>query len=94
MIQELKDLADQIRAAIGDRQVAYRRTFDCPPGQAVLEDLARFCRATETTMHPDARMHAMAEGRREVWLHIQERLRLSEEELWRLCKPRGVHVSE
>ena len=90
MIQEL---LDAVRAALGDKQTAYRRTFRCPPGEAVLADLARFCRATETTMHPDPRAHANAEGRREVWLHIQEQLQLSEEELWRLCKPRGAQSS-
>jgi hypothetical protein len=91
MIQEL---LDQIRTALGDRQVAYRRAFRCPPGEEVLADLARFCRATETTMHADARMQANAEGRREVWLHIQEHLQLTEEELWKLCKPRGVYAPE
>jgi hypothetical protein len=39
--------------------------------EAVLEDLALFCRANETCFHEDARMHAVAEGRRDVWLRIQ-----------------------
>ena len=33
--------------------------------------------------HPDARVHAVAEGRREVWLRIAQHLNLSEENLWR-----------
>lgn len=47
-------------------------------------DLARFCRADQSTFHADARVHAVLEGRREVWLRIQEHLRLSDEELFTL----------
>lgn len=50
----------------------------------VLRDLARFCRAHRSTFHPDARVHAMLEGRREVWLRIVENLNLTEDELFEL----------
>lgn len=38
----------------------------------VLTDLASFCRAHDTTFHTDERTHAMLEGRREVFLRIQQ----------------------
>jgi len=78
------DLKDRLRQFIGSRQHQYRLTFRSPPGEAVLRDLARFCRANESTFHEDARLHAVAEGRREVWLRIQNHLQLSPQDLWRL----------
>lgn len=80
-------LWDKMRSALGDRRFAYRRTFAGLPGSSahlVLKDLARFCRAHESTFHPDARAHAVAEGRREVWLRIQQHLNLTPEQLWEL----------
>ena len=88
------DLLDKIKTAIGGRRVAYRQVFRTPNGERVLTDLAKFCRANDTTMHADARAHAMLEGRREVWLHIQQHLQLTEDELWVLYRPVGVRSSE
>jgi hypothetical protein len=50
----------------------------------VLRDLAKFCRAHETTFNPDPRAHALAEGRREVFLRIANHMNLTEDELWEL----------
>lgn len=50
----------------------------------VLKDLAKFCRAHESTFNADPRLHAMLEGRREVWLKIQEMLNLTIEEVYDL----------
>lgn len=50
----------------------------------VLADLAKFCRANESTFHPDPRKHAVLEGRREVWLRIEKHLNLNDEELYQL----------
>lgn len=84
----------RLRAAVRAKRSAYRAVFtNGPDAQLVLRDLALFCRAHETTMHPDARMHAMAEGRREVWLHLQKHLRLSPDQLWSLYA-RGSDSSE
>lgn len=70
---------------LDDRKTAYQIVFgggdDAPAGRAVLTDLARFCRANESCWNPDPRIHAALEGRREVWLRIQEYLRLPVEEL-------------
>lgn len=66
------------------RRTAYVKTFQGPYADEVLADLAKFCRANTTTFHADPRAHALAEGRREVWLRIQQHLKLSDEELWKI----------
>lgn len=80
----MKEHLEKLRLALMGRRHQYQLTFRSPPGQKVLADLARFCRAHRSTFHEDARAHAMAEGRREVWLRIQEHLQLPPDELWRL----------
>lgn len=80
----LAEVRDRLRALLGTRQYHYQKTFRAPIAEPVLRDLARFCRANTSTFHPDARAHAVAEGRREVWLRIQNHLQLSPEELFRL----------
>lgn len=82
----------QVRRALMARRHQYRLTFRSPPGEIVLKDLARFCRAHHSTFHKDPRVHAMLEGRREVWLRIQHHLRLSPDELWELHS--GLPASE
>lgn len=64
---------------------SYRITFGKTPEEnPVLADLAVFCRATESCYHDDPRKHAVAEGRREVWLRIQRMLNLNSEQLYQL----------
>lgn len=77
MIQAIRDFVSR-------RRNAYCRTFLNPVGEEVLADLAKFCRANETCFQVDPRAHAVAEGRREVWLRIQTNLRLTDEQLWAL----------
>ena len=60
----------------------------------VLADLAKFCRAYESCVQPDERMTTLLEGRREVWLRLQEHLQLSEDELWALRRPNTASRSE
>jgi hypothetical protein len=48
---------------------------------AVEADLRRFCRAGVSTFHPDPRVHAMLEGRREVFLRIEQFSTLTTEEI-------------
>lgn len=78
------NLIEQAKDFLSRRRNAYCRTFLNVHGDEVLKDLAKFCRANESTFHPDARAHAVAEGRREVWLRIQKHLQLSDEQLWML----------
>jgi hypothetical protein len=64
---------------------AYRVAFGSPAGQQVLADLAPFCRAAETCFHGDPRIHAALEGRREVWLRIQNFVHLTEDDILQLA---------
>ena len=72
---------------LGRRRTAYIRTFMCPPGQEVLQDLAKFCRATESTFHADPRVEGRLDGRREVWLRNQRHLNMTNEQLNALHAP-------
>lgn len=78
----LKDTLEALWGFLASRRTAYVRTFEGPEAEKVLADLARFCRAAETTFHADPRVHAVAEGRREVWLRIAKHLNLSDEQLF------------
>jgi len=72
-----------IRDHIAARQKAYALTLsEGDSAGIVMKDLAKFCRAKESTFHPDPRAHALAEGRREVYLRIMEHLELSVEDLY------------
>lgn len=64
------------------RKIAYVHSFTGKAGEGVMEDLETFCRGTSSCFNPDPRIHAVLEGRREVWLRIQEHLKLSPEQLW------------
>lgn len=68
------------------RGEAYRETFRGVLGERVLADLAKFCRANTTCFHMDPRAHAVAEGRREVWLRIQRHLNLTDEQVFNLAQ--------
>lgn len=71
-----------------DRQRAYQLTFGGEgAAKAVLADLVKFCRAEQSTFHPDPRMAAMLDGRREVYLRIQKYLTWPTD---RLFKTHGV----
>lgn len=78
-----EDLVRKAKGFLSHRQQAYQQTFSNGKfSEEVLKDLAKFCRATETTFHDDPRKHAVAEGRREVWLRITSHLHLDPETLW------------
>lgn len=76
------------------RRRNYQLTFGSPGGRAVLDDLAEFCRANETTFHADPRVHAALEGRREVWLRIQQHLNLTGEQLAAIYSGRTINPEE
>ena len=80
----MKELLERVRAFLFQRKRAYITTFCNPIGEQVLEDLSRFCRANKSTFHPDPHMAAKLDGRREVWLRIQQHLNLPEETLWKI----------
>lgn len=68
------------------RQRNYQGVFDkeSPTVQAVLADLSKFCRANESTFDTDPRIHALLEGRREVFLRLTAHLDLGSQDLWEL----------
>lgn len=83
----------QAKDYLFERKRAYDVTFKNVSGEIVLQDLARFCRANESCFNADARLHALAEGRREVWLRIQRHLNMTPEQLAQLHIPNQRKVS-
>lgn len=88
-LEELRKKIVAAKAFFSERKTAYLRVFNPDPGSAhadsveiVLKDLAKYCRANTSCMHADPRIHAQAEGRREVWLRIMEHLKLTPDEYW------------
>ena len=79
-------LWDEAQAFLFKRRTAYRAALQNPMGDIVLDDLAKFCRAHESTGHSDPAVAARLDGRREVWLRIQQHLRLTDAQLWQLYK--------
>jgi hypothetical protein len=81
-----KDVEERLKAIAGlktDYQLVFGDADPIrgPAVRRVMLDLARFCRAGQTTWSEDARHHARLEGRRETWLHIDDWLRQPEEDL-------------
>ena len=73
---------EQALQIITDRKRAYQVAFGSPAGEAVLADLAPFCRSRETCVVPGDRDRTwVLEGRREVWLRIRDHLDLTPEQL-------------
>lgn len=82
----LEERIERLKIFLHGRKRAYETTFpkNSIVAQTVLADLAKFCRADKTTFHSDPRIHAVLEGRREVWLRITNHLNLSQDELYKL----------
>lgn len=78
-----QDALQKAKNAVIKLQQDYINVFDAesPVVQNILDDLKIFCRANESTFSADPRIHAMLEGRREVWLHIERQLKLKPDEL-------------
>lgn len=81
-----KEAAQTLKRFIFRRQGAYLDIFTGPRADTVLQDLANFCRAWKTTYTSEDRASYILEGRRQVWLRIQDQLRLTQDELWRLYR--------
>ena len=73
---------DEALRVFTDAKRAYQQAFGAGAGAAVLIDLAPFCRADEScVVMGDRDRTYVLEGRREVWLRIQDYLKLAPEEL-------------
>lgn len=83
-------LGERIMAFLGQRRRAYQLAFGSTAGREVLKDLSLFCRARETCVVAernktvDRERTLVLEGRREVWLRIQQHMNMSEAELYAL----------
>lgn len=84
------EVIDRVLGFLQRRRTAYRATFLTPMGDEVLADLAKFCRAHESTFHTDPRVHAVLEGRREVFLRIARHLNLDDDKLYELYAGRSA----
>lgn len=91
------DLSNAVEAAkrlVSTRRMKYRQTFKNPTGEQVLRDLAKFCYAHESTHHAEPGLSDKLEGRRQVWLRIQQQLNLTDEELWTIYRIPTAGVTE
>lgn len=72
------------------RKVNYQLAVAQPAMQEMMIDLAKFCRANDTCValdkngSVDEAMTKILEGRREVWLRIQQHLNLTTQQLYQL----------
>lgn len=81
------DIFEDAKVLLHSRKRAYDTVFtNGVDAKIVLKDLAEFCRANQTCFNADPRLHAVLEGRREVWLRIQKYLNLTPDELWDLIQ--------
>jgi hypothetical protein len=88
--EKMISLSERIRGYLQRRQAAYQTTFAGPGGEVVLADIFKFCRMYKSTFHPDPRVAANLDGRREVALRIQQHLKLTDEQLWSLIGRTGI----
>ncbi len=87
----IKDTVSKIKELFRSRKLSYQMTFQksSPYAQHVLRDLAKFCRAHDSTFTTDDRTTYMLEGRREVWLRLQNHLNLTLDEIYDLHQIRA-----
>ena len=73
-------LSSEAIAAFTERKRAFQMVFNTPSGAAVLDHLKPFCRARDTTV-VQGEVSPVFEGRRQVYLLIQDYLDLAPEDL-------------
>jgi hypothetical protein len=73
------------------RTGAYRRRLGGMDvdSRMIMADLAMFCRANESTFHPDPRIAANYDGRREVFLRIAKHLHMTDEQIMKAYPPKA-----
>lgn len=88
----MEEKQKEVKQFVANRQRAYGLVFkkEDQMAQQVLSDLAKFCRANRSTFRPDSREHAVLEGRREVWLRIQNHINMDPEMFWQLITREGA----
>ena len=85
-------LLERGMALLRHRSMSYRDVFlgHGTSSDDVLHDLAKFCRAHESTFHVEHSMSDRLDGRREVWLRIAHHLHLSESQLWQIYGNKNI----
>lgn len=66
-----KEMEQRLKEQLLENVNVYKRVFSGPDGQAVLEDLRKRCFVDRTTYHENAVKMGMNEGRRSIFVHIQ-----------------------
>ena len=84
---ELIDKFRQLKAA-------YQMTFSGAHGELVLSDLTKFCHVYSCCFDADARIHAFNEGKRYVYLRIQDFLIMQPEAMAEVAIGLGESVPE
>lgn len=88
----ISELVQRTKEFLFSRRTAYCRVFSVEnrDAQLVLADLAKFCRAHVSTVgvsrdgQVDPLLSARLDGRREVWLRLQQHIHLDDETLYLL----------
>jgi hypothetical protein len=78
--EKMLKIFDRLR----EKKKAYQLTFGSPAGGKVLDDLMEFCHVNESCFDADPRIHAALEGRREVFLRIQQMMEIPSQHLFKL----------
>lgn len=82
----LRETIGAYRACFWNSQPVEDAGSMSPAGEAVLRDLARICYVNRTTASQSPHAMAVAEGRRQVWLHIQKQLSLTDAQVFRITQ--------
>lgn len=84
--QAARNAIEETKVMLQAKGESYRRLLGGTPMEGdrekVMLDLAKFCRAYESTFDANQRIHAVLEGRREVWLRIADFLNLDRDALF------------
>jgi hypothetical protein len=86
----MNDAFYRVMQFLGLRKRAYQFTFKGPHGNAVLQDLMKFCRYRQVPFHADRRMTDIMIGRQEVLFRILNHLTLNEDQLNDLYNSKGL----
>jgi hypothetical protein len=79
---------EQLRNLLLRRRGQYQATFGDDTGKFVLGDLFHICHAGSTTYRGDPNDALVAEGKRQVWIHIQNMLHATDDEMYKLARQR------
>jgi len=79
--EERKARLEALQKTVRDNAERYKRLFSGPDGQIVLEDLRKRSFQDRTTYHPDDKMMGINEGRRSLFVYINNLVTKKTEEL-------------